>query len=162
VLAQTGDSARSQKIAEELVRENPADTLLTKVAVPFAQALSDLQRNQPSQALAHLEAAAPYEFGSGPASSGYSINHVRGEAYLRMRDGAKAAAEYQKILDHRGTDPLDVAYNLSHLGLGRAYALQGNTSAAKSAYQDFFALWKDADPDVPILKQAKAEYDKLH
>ena len=162
VLAQTGDSARSQKMAEELVRQNPTDTLLNKVAVPLAQAMTDLQRNQSAQAVARLEVAVPYEFGSGPAAAGYSINYVRGEAYLRLKDGAKAAAEYQKILDHHGTDPLDVSYNLSHLGLGRAYALQGNTSAAKAAYQDFFAAWKDADPNLPVLKQAKAEYEKLH
>jgi len=78
-----------------------------------------------------------------------------------LKDGAKAAAEYQKILDHRGTDPVDVSYVLSHLGLGRAYALQGNTISAKSAYQDFFAAWKEADPDIPVLKQAKTEYAKL-
>ncbi len=161
-LAQTGDTARSQKIAEELLRQNPTDTLLNKVVVPVAQAWSDLQRNQPEQAVTRLETAAPYEFGSGPASAGYSINYIRGEAYLRMKDGAKAAAEYQKILDHHGTDPLDVTYALSHLGLGRAYALEGNTAQAKSAYQDFFAAWKDADPNLPVLKQAKAEYDKLH
>ena len=161
-LALTGDTARSQKIAEELVRENPSDTLLNKVAVPLVQATSDLQRNQPAQAVARLEVAVLYEFGSGPAAAGYSINYARGEAYLRLKDGAKAAAEYQKILDHHGTDPLDVSYNLSHLGLGRAYALQGNTAAAKSAYQDFFAAWKDADANLPVLKQAKAEYEKLH
>jgi hypothetical protein len=78
-----------------------------------------------------------------------------------LKDGAKAAAEYQKILAHRGIDPLDVAYNLSHLGLGKAYALQGNTAQARTAYQDFFAAWKDADPDIPLLKEAKAEYAKL-
>jgi tetratricopeptide (TPR) repeat protein len=161
-LAQTGDAARSQKIAEELVHQNPTDTMLNKVDVPVAQAISDLQRNQPEQTVTRLETAASYEFGSGPNSAGYGINYIRGEAYLRMKDGAKAAAEYQKILDHRGTDPLDVTYNLSHLGLGRAYALQGNTAAAKSAYQDFFAAWKDADPELPVLRQAKAEYDKLH
>jgi predicted Zn-dependent protease len=108
-----------------------------------------------------MEAAAPYEFGSGPGSPGYAINYVRGEAYLRLKDGAKAAAEFQKILDHRGTDPSGVEYALSHLGLGRAYALQGNTAASKSAYQDFFAAWKDADADVPILKEAKTEYARL-
>jgi serine/threonine protein kinase/tetratricopeptide (TPR) repeat protein len=161
-LAATGDTARSQKMAEELVRQFPTTTLLNKVAVPLAQALSDLQHNQPAQAVARLEVAAPYEFGSGPGSAGYWINFVRGEAFLHSKDGAKAAAEYQKILDHRGVNPLDVSYTLSHLGLGRAQALQGNTAAAKSAYQDFFAAWKDADPDIPILKQAKAEYEKLH
>jgi tetratricopeptide (TPR) repeat protein len=120
-----------------------------------------MQQNQPAQAVTHLEIAAPYELGSGPRSSGYTINYARGEAYRRLKDGAKAAAEFQKILAHHGIDPTDVEYNLSHLGLGRAYALQGNTAQAKAAYQDFFAVWKDADPEIPILKEAKAEYSKL-
>jgi eukaryotic-like serine/threonine-protein kinase len=162
VLAEIGDTARSQKMAEELVRQFPTNTLLNKVAVPLAQALSDLQRNQPAQAVARLEVAAPYELGSGPSGAAYEINFIRGEAFLRLKDGAKAAAEYQKILNHRGVSPTDVTYNLSHLGLGRAQALQGNATAAKSAYQDFFAAWKDADPDIPVLKQAKAEYERLH
>ncbi len=161
LLAQTGDAPRSQKIAEELVRQYPTDTLLNKLWVPVAQAITDLQHNQPAQAVARLEAPAPYEFGSEPGSAHYSVNYLRGQAFLRLKEGAKAAVEYQKILAHRGTDPLDVGYNLSHLGLGRAQALQGNTAAAKSAYQDFFAAWKDADPDLPTLKQAKAEYEKL-
>jgi tetratricopeptide (TPR) repeat protein/predicted Ser/Thr protein kinase len=160
-LAQTGDATRSQKIAGDLVRQYPTDTLLNKVWVPVAQAITDLQHNQPAQAVARLEVAAPYELGSGPDSGGYTINYLRGEAFLRLKEGAKAATEYQKILAHRGTNPIDVCYNLSHLGLGRAYAVQGNTAAAKSAYQDFFAAWKDADPDIPVLKQAKAEYAKL-
>jgi serine/threonine protein kinase/Flp pilus assembly protein TadD len=162
LLAQTGDAARSQKMADELVRLRPTDTLLNKVWVPVAQAYTDLQHNQAAQAVARLEVATPYELGSGPGSAGYTINYVRGEAFLLLKDGAKAAGEYQKILDHRGTNPIDVSYNLSHLGLGRALALQGNTAAAKAAYQDFFAAWKDADPDLPMLKQAKAEYEKLH
>jgi serine/threonine protein kinase/Flp pilus assembly protein TadD len=160
-LALAGDTARSQKIADELVRQYPTDTSLVKVAVPVIQAMNDLQHNQSAQAVAQLDVAAPYEFGSGPSGAGYSVNYIRAEAYLRMKDGAKAAAEYQKILDHRGTDPEDVAYTLSHLGLGRAYALQRNTSSAKAAYQDFFAAWKDADADIPVLKQAKSEYAKL-
>jgi tetratricopeptide (TPR) repeat protein/tRNA A-37 threonylcarbamoyl transferase component Bud32 len=161
LLAQTGDGARSQKIAEELVRQRPTNTLLNKVWVPLSQAYTDLQHNQPAQALAHLEVAVPYEFGTGPGAATYTINYLRGDAYLRLKDGAKAAAEYQKILDHRGIDPTNATYDLSHLGLGRALALQGNTAGAKSAYQDFFGAWKDADPDLPVLKQAKAEYEKL-
>src|SRR5258707_2068766 len=141
VLPRTGDTTRSQKISGDLVRQYPADTLLNKVFVPVAQAASDLQRNQPAQAVARLEIATPYELGSGPGTSGYWVNYIRGEAFLASKQGAKAAAEYQRILDHRGTDPWDVTYNLSHLGLGRAYALQGNTAPAKSAYQDFFAAW---------------------
>src|SRR6202521_5320971 len=162
VLPRTGDTAHSQKIAEDLVRQYPTDTLLKKVFVPLAQARSDLARNQPAQAVARLEIATPYELGTGPGTAGFWVNNIRGEAFLGSKQGAKAAAEYQKILDHRGIDPWDVTYTLSHLGLGRAYALQGNTTAAKSAYQDFFAALKDADPDLPVLKQAKAEYEKLH
>jgi eukaryotic-like serine/threonine-protein kinase len=86
---------------------------------------------------------------------------VRGEAFLRAHDGAKAAVEYQKILDHQGLDPVSIDFPLAHLGLARAYALQGDAAKAKIAYQDFFAAWKDADPDVPVLKTAKAEYEKL-
>jgi eukaryotic-like serine/threonine-protein kinase len=161
VLAQVGDTAKAQKLAEDLVREYPEDTLLNKGQVPQEQGFSSLQQNQPAQAVERLEVARPYEFGTGPFGAGYSINFIRAEAYLRMKDGAKAVAEYQKILDHRGTSPLDPSYNLSHLGLGRAYALQNDTAHAKAAYQDFFAAWKDADADVPVLKQAKAEYTKL-
>jgi eukaryotic-like serine/threonine-protein kinase len=161
VLALTGDTTRSQKTADDLVREYPTDTLLNKVFVPLVQATSDLQRNQPEQAVAQLEAATPYELGSDPRAARYWVNYIRGEAFLQLKEGAKGAAEYQKILDHRGVSPTDVIYTLSHLGLGRAYALQGNTTSAKSAYQDFFAAWKDADPDIPILKQAKMEYARL-
>jgi eukaryotic-like serine/threonine-protein kinase len=161
VLPRTGDTARCQKIADDLVRQYPTDTLLNRVFVPLAQARSDLQRNQPVQAVARLEIATPYELGTGPGTARYLVNYIRGEAFLGSNQGAKAAAEYQKILDHRGIDPWDATYSLSHLGLGRAYALQGNTAAAKSAYQDFFAAWKDADPDLSVLKQAKAEYEKL-
>jgi len=160
-LAQVGDAARSQKFAEELTRQYPEDTLLNKVWVPVAVAFSDIQRKQPAEALSRLDVAIPYEFGTGPGTSGYYINFVRAQAFLDMKDGAKAASEYQQILSHRGTDPLNVVYNLSHLGLGRAYTLQGNTAQAKAAYQDFFATWKDADAEIPILKQAKAEYAKL-
>jgi serine/threonine protein kinase/tetratricopeptide (TPR) repeat protein len=161
VLPRTGDSARSQKIADDLLRQYPTDTLLTKVFVPLAQARSDLQRHQPVPAVARLEIATPYELGTGPGTARYLVNYIRGEAFLGSNQGARAAAEYQKILDHRGVDPWDVTYSLSRLGLGRAYAFEGNTTAAKSAYQDFFAAWKDADPDLPVLKQAKAEYEKL-
>jgi serine/threonine protein kinase/tetratricopeptide (TPR) repeat protein len=161
LLARTGDTAGSQKVADDLVHQYPNNTVLNKVFVPLALATSDLQRNQPAQAVARLEIATPYELGTDPGAAHYWVNYIRGEAFLGSKQGAKAAAEYQKILDHRGVAPLDVTYNLSHLGLGRAYALQGNTAAAKSAYQDFFAAWKDAAPDLPVLKQAQAEYGKL-
>ena len=137
------------------------DTRLTQVNLPLARALLSLQRNQPAQAIAQTESAVPYELGGEPRGSGYDPNYVRGEAFLRAHDGEKARAEYQKILDHRGVASTNVLYSLAHLGLARAYVWQGDTAKAKAAYQDFFAIWKDADPDVPILKTAKEEYEKL-
>jgi hypothetical protein len=126
-----------------------------------SQATNDIQRNQPAEAIARLESAAPYEFGGPPDGAVYWPIYIHGEAFVKERDGVKAAAEYQKILAHRGVDPISPLYSLARLGVGRAYALQGDTPKARAAYQDFFALWKDADPDVPVLKAAKAEYEKL-
>ncbi len=161
VFARVGDSAQSQKLVGELAKELPFDTLLNQVWLPLAQATNDIQHNQPAQAIARLEAAAPYDLGGPPDGALYWPIYIRGEAFLKARDGVKAAAEYQKILDHRGIEPTSQLYSLARLGIGRAYALQGDTPKARSSYQDFFALWKDADPDVPLLKQAKAEYEKL-
>ena len=96
--------------------------------------------------------------------SGYAlfqIAYLRGQAYLNQHKGADAAAEFQKILDHRGWQPASPLYPLAHLGLARAAALSGDTTKARTAYQDFFALWKDADPDIPILQEARREYEKL-
>jgi serine/threonine protein kinase/tetratricopeptide (TPR) repeat protein len=161
VLAMVGDAARAQKLMDDLAKESPSDTLLNQVNLPVVRAVLSLQRNQPAQAIAQTESAIPYQLGAAPRSSGYFANFVRGEAFLRAHDGVKAAAEYQIILDHRGIDPASVLYSLAHLGLGRAYALQTDTAKAKAGYQDFFAVWKDADPDVPILKAARTEYEKL-
>ena len=162
ILARIGDTAQSEKLIADLGRQYPYDTLLNQVKLPTARALLDLQRNQPAQAIATLESAKPYELGADRRLiDTYSAIFVRGEAYLHAHDGANAALEYQKILDHRGINPTSPLYPLARLGLGHAYALQGDNAKAKSAYQDFFALWKDADPDVPVLKTAKAEYEKL-
>jgi len=161
VFARVGDSAQSQKLVGELAKEWQFDTLLNQVWLPVAQATNDLQRHHPAEAITRLESAAPYEWGSPPSGAVYWPIYIRGEAFLKARDGVKAAAEYQKILDHRGIDPTSQLYSLARLGVGRAYALQGDTPRARAAYQDFLALWKDADPDTPILKQAKAEYAKL-
>jgi len=155
-LALTGDTSRAQKFMDELARDFPSDTLLNNAALPFVRAVVELQRKNPERAVALLEAARPYEM------SDYSIAYVRGEAYLQERDGAKAAAEFQKILDHRGPNALSPTYALARLGLGRALALQGQTAQARTAYQDFLVSWKDADLDLPVLKQAKEEYGKLN
>ena len=156
-----GDAPRSQKLIEELAREFPTDTMQNMVWLPVARAANQIHANQAAQAVSSLDLATPYEMGSPPNGAVYWPMYVRGEAYLHLADGAKAAAEYQKILDHRGIDLTSPLYPLARLGLGRAYALQGDKAKAKGAYQDFFAAWKDADPDVPILKEAKAEYAKL-
>ena len=160
-LARIGDDKRAAKLIEEVGQESPTDTLLNNVEIPVAQACIEIVRNNPVKAVALLEAARPYDLGAGPGGADYSSIYVRGEAYLKANDGTKSAAEYQKILDHRGIDATSPLYALAHLGLGRAYAAQGDTAKARTAYQDFFAAWKDADPDVPILLQAKAEYEKL-
>jgi hypothetical protein len=130
--------------------------------LPTIEAAIELKKNNPSQALVDLEAAAPYEQGQ----SGININnlypaYIRGEAYLAAHNGAAAAVEYQKLIDHPGIMGNYVTGALAHLQLGRAYAMQGNAAKAKAAYQDFLTLWKDADPDLPVVKEAKSEFAKL-
>jgi serine/threonine protein kinase/tetratricopeptide (TPR) repeat protein len=161
ILAATGDSARAQQLIDELAKADPLDELLNQAYLPQVRAVLSLERNQPEQAVKQLEPAIPFEFGAAPRGVEYGPNDIRAQSFLRLRDGTRAASEYQKILDHRGVSPVSPLYALAHLGLGRAYALQSDNAKAKSAYQDFFALWKDADPDVPILKTAKAEYERL-
>ena len=161
VFARIGDTARAEKLIDDLAKEFPTDTQLNAVWLPVARAMIAVQQGKAAQAVAALEPSLPYELGAGPGGAGYWPMYIRGEAFLKAHDGAKAAAEYQKILDHQGIDPTNPLYALARLGMGRAYALQGDTAKAKTAYQDFLALWKDADPDVPILKEAKAEYAKL-
>src|SRR3984885_13352473 len=157
-LAMIGDVSRAQTIVDDLGHRFPDDTLLHQVSIPCVRALIEISRNKPDAAIEALQAATPYELGG---SQFPRPNYLRGLAYLQPRRGAEAAAEFQKIIDHRGINPTVPEHSLAKLGLGRAFALSGDTGKAKAAYQDFFALWKDADPDVPILKAAKAEYAKL-
>jgi tetratricopeptide (TPR) repeat protein len=190
-LAQIGDAGKAQTLIDDLAHEFPNDTIVISGYLPMVRALNDLQRKKPDEAIAALEPARKYEMGAGPGfPAGFWPVYVRGLAFLRMQDGVKAAAEFQKILDHRGALATSELYPLAQLNLARAYALQAgftfasvgaglgppatpgvapaqsvdaNTALAKArtAYQDFFALWKDADPDIPILITAKAEYAKL-
>ena len=160
-LAETGDTVHAQAFVDEIARQFPDNTLLNKVGLAVDRAAIELQQNQPQKAISALESALPYDLGAGPSGANYSSLHFRGAAYLKAGDGAKAQLEYQKILDHRGVDLVNVFYPLAHLGAARAYALQKDTAHARTAYQDFFAAWKDADPDIPILTQAHAEYEKL-
>jgi serine/threonine protein kinase len=166
-LACIGDLAQAKSTAEALQKEHPLNTTLNHFWLPVIRAYIELRTGQPTQAVALLQDAAPYDlaFPLPQYSEGGTLYppYVRGHAYLALHQGKKAAAEFQKFIDHRtivGNYPLA---SLSRLGLARAYALQGETTMARTAYQDFFALWKDADPDpdIPILKEAKAEYAKL-
>ena len=144
----------------------PEDTSVRFSYLPALRARLALTQGDASKALERLQAALPREVGttrssvSGLFGALYPV-YVRGEAYLAARRGAEAAAEFQKILDHRGIVVSDPIGALAHLQLGRAFALAGDKTKAKTAYQDFLTLWKDADPDIPIFKQAKAEYAKL-
>jgi tetratricopeptide (TPR) repeat protein len=161
-LAQCGDITMAEKLMAAVDKDHPQDTLNHTTHIPIIQAFADLQRGNAAAAVAGLEAGRPYELGAGPG--GYPtfwLVYVRGLVYLKMKDGEKAAVEFQKILDHPGLEPASEFIPLSQLNIGRAYALRGDVGKARTAYQDFLAVWKDADPDVPVLKEAKAEYAKL-
>ena len=157
-LARIGDALRAKALVEELEKDYPTNTLLRVYWLPTINAAIAINKGNSSQALADLEAAAPYELAQ--TESLYPA-YLRGEAYLLADNGTAAAAEFQKLLDHRGVVLNFVTGSLAHLQLGRAYVMAGDTAKAKAAYKDFLALWKDADPDIPILKEAKAEYAKL-
>ena len=158
VLALNGQAKEARQIMDRLVRENPSDTLLNAVDAPLVASASQLANGQAEQALTSLEPAKPYELGTHAA---FLPNYLRGMAYLQLRKGGEAAAQFKAVLDHRGIAPLSVIWELSQLGLARAHALQGDTAKAKTAYQVFFVLWKDADAEIPILQQARAEFAKL-
>jgi serine/threonine protein kinase/Flp pilus assembly protein TadD len=145
-LAFTGDGPRAQALADDLARRFPEDTEVQFIYLPEVRAQIALSRNNFLRAIDDLQSAAPYEL--GVAGTLYPV-YVRGEAYLAARRGSEAATEFQKILDHRGVVANDPIGALAHLGLGRAYAMQGDVAKARAAYQDFLTLWKDADPDIP-------------
>ena len=158
------DTNKAQGLANDLNKRFPEDTVVQMNYLPSIGAQIALNRRDTSKAIELLQPAIQYEFGqmgSGAISPSLYPVWVRAEAYRAAGQGAEAAREYQKILDHRGVVVNGPIGALAHLGLGRAYALQGDTAKARVAYQDFFALWKDADPDVPVLVVAKSEYAKL-
>ncbi len=160
-LGLSGDSSHSQALANDLERRFPEDTSVRTSYLPTLRALLD-----PANAIEALRPAIPYELGvplswyNGTFGQLYPV-YVRGEAYLASHQGAEAVVEFQKILDHRGIVVSDPVGAMARLQLGRAFALSGDKTKAKAAYQDFLTLWKDADPDILILQQAKAEYARL-
>ncbi len=166
-LALSGDSSRSQSLADDLEKRFPEDTFAKFTYVPVLRAWSALQRGKPTDSVELLQIALPYE----SAVNGLNFNHfylgglhsayVRGEALMAAHRYVEAATEFQKILDHRGMVGADPIGALAHLQLGRAFLLSGDRIKAKAAYQDFVVLWKDADPAIPVLAQAQAEYARL-
>ena len=162
-LALCGEAAQAEKLAAETSKLFPNGTLWNAVQLPEVRAALALKRSQPAKAVELLASASPYERAYPEAT------YLRGLADLRLHRGAEAAAEFQKIVDHKGASwgstwqhpNWGQYYSLSYLGLARASALAANAAKAAKAYQDFLTLWKDADPGVPILKQAQAEYAKL-
>jgi serine/threonine protein kinase/tetratricopeptide (TPR) repeat protein len=161
-LAPCGQALETKQIMDHVVREYPTnttDTLFNAVTAPLMRAASQLNNGDAEHAVLSLEPVKPYEFGT---AAGLRPNYLRAMAYLKLGKSKEAAAEFKAVLDHRGVDPIGLRWVLAHLGLARAYVLQGDTVKARAAYDDFLAFWKDADPDIPLLKQAKTEYAKLH
>ena len=157
--ARAGDVARADSMSNELEKAYPSDTMMTGYYLPVIRASAELSRGDAARALGFLQNQT-YDQGGNILSWLYPA-YVRGQAYLGTRQGPAAAAEFQKLVDHPGIVQNFMLGSLAHLGLARAYVLSGDTAQARTAYQDFLALWKDADADVPILKEAKAEYAKL-
>jgi tetratricopeptide (TPR) repeat protein len=164
-LARSGDTARAQNMADELSRSAPANTLLNCYWLPTIRATLELDRHHPDNAFRLLQAALPCELGepNPQVQIGGTLYpaYVRAQANLENGHGEQAVIEFQKLLDHRGVVQNFVLGALVHLQLGRACLATGDAAKARARYQEFLTLWKDADPDVPILKQAKAEYAKL-
>ncbi len=160
--ARSGETAQSRTIFEGLQKSEPTNTYLKVYWLPVIEASIAMAQQAPDRAIVALEPALPYELGQPPpATSTMYPPYIRGLAYLAQRNGSAAASEFQKFLDHPGIVQNFLLGSLARLQLARAYAISGDTAKAKTAYQDFLALWKDADPDIPILQEAKAEYAKL-
>jgi hypothetical protein len=157
-LALTGDADSATELADGLASHAPPGSFANKVWVPEIRAVIELKRGNPMRAVELLAPVAAYEAGWFENFMGA---YVRGQAYLAAHRGQEAAAEFQKIISHRGVVLNSVIGALAHLQLGRAYGMQGETTKARAAYEDFLMLWRDADPDIPILIAAKAEYAKL-
>ncbi|MGH9712472.1 MAG: protein kinase domain-containing protein [Candidatus Acidiferrales bacterium] len=162
-LAVAGDATKGQALASDFTKRFPEDTIVQSIYLPTLRAQLAVIHRDGSKAIELLQASARYDLGSEGSVILIALYPVwvRGQAFLVSGQGNEAAREFQKILDHRGILQNEPIGALAHLGLGRAYALQGDAAKARVAYQDFLALWKDADPDIPVLQQAKAEYGKL-
>jgi hypothetical protein len=162
IFAWLGDTARAESLALDLSKHNPEGTIVQSVILPTVRAEMELSKKNPEHGIDLLRPVAPYEltWAAFTVDCLYPV-YVRAQAYLAAKQGAAAELEFQKIVAHRGIVKTCETAPLARLGLARAYVVQGDTAKAKAAYQDFLTLWKDADTDIPILKEAKAEYAKL-
>lgn len=154
--ALAGEAAKAQALIQELEQKHSKDTMVNQVWLPEIKAAIELRKNNAQAALELLEPAKRYE-----SAAGFSPQTLRSLVYLKLGQEAQAAAEARKILDHRGQAPLSLLWPLAHLTLARASVIQGDTAQARKSYQDFFTLWKDADPDIAILIEAKQEFEKV-
>jgi len=160
-LARTGDAARAGAMADKLAKDYPLHTIVQNYWLPTIRGAIELGRNNAAKGIEALQPGAAYELGSVQPFSAIAPAYMRGLLYLQARQGAQAAAEFQKLIDHRGIVANSPLGALARLGMARAYAAQGDASKARKAYQDFFAIWKDADPSILVLVAAKSEYAKL-
>jgi serine/threonine protein kinase len=161
-LIRASDTTQAKKIADDLAKNYPQDTIVNFYWLPAIHAIMEINRHNPSRAVELLRAAQPYELGDPwPTVGPLSPIYFRGYAYVAAGQGQEAAKEFQRIIDHRGIVQNSPVGSLAYLGLARSRTASGDTPGARTAYQDFLAVWKDADPDVPILKEAEVEYAKL-
>jgi eukaryotic-like serine/threonine-protein kinase len=159
--AMIGDLSRAETLAKQAAAKSPSDFLLNNVSLPTIRAAIEMHRGNFSGAIEQLRSTVAYEFADGVSAPTAYGAYCRGLAHLGRRSGKEAAEEFQKLLDNRGLLALSPYWNLAHLGLARGYAISGETDKARAMYGEFLALWKNADPDLPILKQAQAEYREL-
>ena len=161
-LGLAGDFAQATRLSDDLGTRFPEDTVVRYNSAPAIRAAAALRRGEAVHAIDALAASVPYETGQTSQDVAFALYpiYLRGEAYLANRQGPAAAAEFQKIIDHPGLVENELIGALAHLELGRAYGMAHETNKAKAAYGDFLGLWKDADPDLPILRQARSEFAK--
>jgi hypothetical protein len=165
-LSLTHDDRRAQALANDLAKRFPQDTLVKFTYLPLLKAIASLHHLQPAESASVLQTTLPFEFATPGTNffgffGGLYPAYVRGQDYLLLGKGDEAAGEFQKIIDHPGVVYADLIGALAYLEIGRAFALSGNGARAKSAYQEFLFLWRDADPDISVYKQAKIEYSRL-
>jgi hypothetical protein len=159
--ARAGNIEQAQKLADALSQNDPLNTMVQNYSLPTIRAAMKLHENDPAAAVEILRPTVKYDLALADGFNDLYPAYIRGLAYLQMREGRPAAAEFQKLLDHPGIVGRTVTGALSHLQLARAQTLMGEEHAARKSYEDFLSLWKDADSDIPIYHQAKAEYVRL-